>query len=55
MAFRGLNFFFVYLDDILVASTTEREHTLHLRMLFDHLSKHGLISMPQSACLGKDT
>ena len=32
MACRGLNFLFVYLDDILVASTAEREHTLHLRL-----------------------
>ena len=30
MACRCLNFLFVYLDDILVASITERKHTLHL-------------------------
>ena len=34
---RGLPFVYVYLDDILVASTTKDEHETHLRLLFDRL------------------
>lgn len=39
---RGLDFVFVYLDDILVASKTEEEHCSHLRVLFQRLEEHGL-------------
>ena len=55
MACRGLNFLFVYIDDILVASTTEREHTLHLRQLLIDFLNMALLSMPQSVCSVKDT
>ena len=40
---RDLTFLFVYLDDILIASTSRAEHLLHLRTLFERLSQHGLI------------
>ena len=39
----GLDFVFVYLDDILVASRTRREHLRHLRLLFERLHEHGLV------------
>ncbi|XP_078264112.1 uncharacterized protein LOC144598103 [Rhinoraja longicauda] len=39
---RGLDFLFVYLDDILVASRSRQEHCAHLRQLFQRLSEHGL-------------
>ena len=42
-ALAGLDFLFVYLDDILVASRSEAEHTEHLRLLFDRLEEHGLV------------
>ena len=32
---RGLNFFFVYVDDLLVASDTEENHVKHLSQLFE--------------------
>ena len=38
---RGLDFAFVYLDDILVASTSEAQHLQHLRRIFDLLSSNG--------------
>ncbi|GFW64995.1 transposon Tf2-6 polyprotein [Trichonephila clavipes] len=38
----GLEFVFPYLDDILVASETEEEHKIHLKLVFDRLQKHGL-------------
>ena len=37
-----LNFVFVYLDDILVASKTYDEHIQHLKLLFSCLKEHGL-------------
>lgn len=40
---RDLPFLFVYLDDILMAGTSEEEHMAHLRQLFVRLSEHGLI------------
>lgn len=39
---RGLNFCFVYLDDILVASTDEVEHEKHLRILFQRFKDYGI-------------
>ena len=41
---RGLeDFLFVYIDDILVASTDDREHRRHLHLLFQRLADHGLV------------
>ena len=39
----SLDFVFVFLDDILVASSSEEEHLLHLRQLFQLLHEHGLV------------
>ncbi|KFD67383.1 hypothetical protein M514_20419, partial [Trichuris suis] len=39
---RGLDFCFVYLDDILVASKTTREHDAHLETLFRRLARYGV-------------
>lgn len=38
---RGLSFVFVYLDDILIASSSREEHLSHLRLLFGRLREHG--------------
>lgn len=38
----GLDFVYVYIDDILVASHDENEHKIHLRLLFQRLSEYGL-------------
>ena len=40
---KGLDFVFVYLDDILVSSTSAEQHMLHLREVFHRLSTHGLV------------
>ena len=37
-----LDFVFVYLDDILIASESETQHLEHLRLLFDRLEENGL-------------
>lgn len=39
---RDLDFTFVYIDDILIASETEAEHRRHLETLFQRLSDYGL-------------
>jgi cleavage and polyadenylation specificity factor subunit 1 len=40
---RGLNFVYVYVDDILVFSKSEEEHFEHLTKLFERLQYYGLI------------
>jgi len=39
----GLDCVFVYLDDILVASSDKEQHEVDLRALFSRLSEHGLL------------
>ena len=39
----GLEYCFVYLDDILVASRNEEEHEQHLREVLGRLEQHGLV------------
>ena len=43
---RDLEFAYVYIDDILVASKSEEEHKQHLRILFERLQMHGLTVNP---------
>ena len=52
---RDLPFLFVYLDDILVASTSKSQHLTHLRKLFERLSQHGLIVNPAKCQFGLST
>ena len=39
----GLQFAFVYIDDILVASKDAKTHKQHLHLLFQRLQEHGLV------------
>lgn len=39
----GLDFCFVYMDDILVYSRSKEEHERHLRIIFERLAKYGLV------------
>ena len=48
-----LDFVFVYLDDILVASRLHEEHLQHLRALFQQLADQGLVVNPAKCELGK--
>lgn len=41
--FKGLDFCFIYIDDLLVASRNLEEHIDHLRIIFDRLAKFGLV------------
>lgn len=40
---RGLDFAFVFLDDILVYSSSEEEHRQHLKKLFQRLQEYGVL------------
>ena len=44
----------VYLDDILVFSTSEAEHVTHLREVFTRLRKHGLFAKREKCEFGVD-
>ena len=48
----GLDFVFVYLDDILVASESEEQHVKHLTVLFDRLEENGLVVKVKKCILG---
>lgn len=48
----NLDFVFVYLDDILIASHDEAEHTKHLTQLFTRLKEFGLIINPKKCKFG---
>ncbi|BHF60184.1 hypothetical protein SprV_0100314700 [Sparganum proliferum] len=39
---RGISFTYVYIDDILVASSSAEEHASHFRQIFDRSQQHGL-------------
>ena len=52
MVCAGLEFVFVYLDDILIASESATEHKEHLRILFDRLEEHGLVVKKEKCLFG---
>lgn len=47
---QGLDFVFVYIDDILVASESEEQHRVHLGLLFERLRDFG-INVNRGKCL----
>ena len=47
------SFVLVYLDDILVFSTTEHEHENHLRLVFQRLRQHKLQAKLKKCEFGK--
>ena len=40
--FRGLDFCYVYIDDLLIASKSLEDHLVHLRLVFERLRKYSL-------------
>ena len=51
---QGIGFIFVYLDDILIASTYVEEHYRHLRQVFDRLTMHVLVFSVNKCTFGVD-
>ena len=51
----GLDFAFVYIDDILVASRDVKTHKEHLHLLFQQLQDYGLIINVSKSQFGCDT
>lgn len=41
-----LHFCYAYIDDALIASCNQEEHTQHLQMMLERLEKHGVIINP---------
>lgn len=52
---QGLEFVFVYIDDILVASKDVPTHKHHLRLLFQRLQEHGLVINVSKCEFGRDS
>lgn len=52
---RGLDFVYVYLDDVLVASNSPVEHEQHLRELFDRFTSFGLTINPTKCLFGVES
>ena len=50
--FQNLDFAFVYLDDILVASKSESQHRDHLKTIFELLSANGLVINKSKCAFG---
>ena len=48
----GLPFTYAYIDDVLVASATPKEHLQHLRIMFDRLATRGIIINPSKCLFG---
>ena len=48
----GLDFVFVYLDDILFANESEAQHLEHLRLLFEQLEENGLVVKAEKCLFG---
>lgn len=48
-----LEFCYAYIDDILIASTSEEEHLKHLRILFERLRKYGVVINPAKCVFGQ--
>lgn len=51
-ALNDLDFVFVYIDDILIASSSPEEHKDHLAIVFQKLREHGLKINPSKCTLG---
>ena len=52
---QGLEFVFVYIDDILIASKDVVTHKQHLQLLFQRLQEHGLVINVAKCQFGCDT
>lgn len=49
---RGLDFCYVYVDDLLIASRSPTEHLAHLKLVFERLSQYGIVINAQKSVFG---
>lgn len=49
---RGLDWCYVYIDDILVASSSSEEHERHLRELLGRLNDYGVLENSRKCAFG---
>lgn len=49
---RGLSFAYRYVDDMLIASATPEEHLKHLCIVFECLSRYGMVIKPNKCIFG---
>ena len=49
---RGLDFVFVYLDDLLLTSPDHKTHRKHIQILFIRLAEYGIIIGPEKSKFG---
>ncbi|GBP00677.1 Retrovirus-related Pol polyprotein from transposon 17.6 [Eumeta japonica] len=47
---RGLDFCFSYLDDVLVASSSEQEHFDHFKLIFQRFDEYGIVINLDKCC-----
>ncbi|TDG38405.1 hypothetical protein AWZ03_015173, partial [Drosophila navojoa] len=52
-AFRDMDFVFVYIDDIAVASASKEQHKLHLKQVFERLRRYHLTINPGKCSFGQ--
>ena len=50
----GLDFCVPYFDDVLVASSSEKEHLSHLRIVFERFQKYGISLNPSKCVFGQE-
>lgn len=49
---RGLDFVFVYIDDVLIASHTSQQHMEHFRIVFNRFREYGIVINPAKCEFG---
>ena len=49
---RVLDFVYAYIDNVLIASSSEAKHLAHLEILFNHLSEYGIVINPSKCIFG---
>ena len=48
----GFDFVYAYIDDLLIASSSESEHLDHLELVFTHFSEYGRVINPAECVFG---